>query len=53
MATILAEECVKCTYGSYHNGAKKPIHCERKGKDYFYGQYIPCDLSRKDRNAKE
>lgn len=43
--TILSTECENCVYGKIDetNKAKIKIHCDIKNKDYYFGQYIPCD----------
>lgn len=47
MATIVTSECVNCPHGTvdYSNKARVKVHCEYKNKDYYYGQYVPCDYS--------
>jgi len=45
MSTILSTECEKCAYGTVNeiSKAKIKIHCSIKNKEYYYGQYIPCE----------
>lgn len=45
MATILSTKCEHCAYGSINelNKARIKIKCSMKNKEYYYGQYIPCD----------
>lgn len=47
MATIITSECVKCPHGTLNDSIKSrvKIHCDYKNKDYYYGQYVPCDYS--------
>lgn len=42
---INSSECEKCKFCKIEeiSKAKIVIHCEAKGKDYLYGQFIPCD----------
>lgn len=46
MATIITSECVKCPHGTLDDSIKSrvKVHCDYKNKDYYYGQYIPCDF---------
>lgn len=45
MNMILTSECEECTYGILddRDKARLKIVCTLKGKEYFYGQCIPCD----------
>lgn len=47
MVTIITSECVKCPHGTLDDSVKSrvKVHCDYKNKDYYYGQYVPCDYS--------
>lgn len=45
MGMILTSECENCKYGIIddRNKARLKIMCTYKGKEYYYGQCIPCE----------
>ena len=49
---ILTSECEKCAYGSVDdsNKARVKVKCSIKGKEYHWGQCIPCDTFKKEEN---
>lgn len=51
MNMILTSECEECDYGILddHDKARIKVICESKGKEYYYGQCIPCDNKTKVR----
>lgn len=59
MNMILTSECEKCDYGIIDdsNKARVKVKCIKKDKEYYYGQYVPCDNMRKrkqgDNNTSE
>lgn len=42
---ICTSKCTKCKYGTVNdnNKARIKVYCDRKKKEYWYGQMIPCD----------
>ena len=46
---ICTNECAKCKYGTINdkNKARIKVYCDRKHKEYWYGQMIPCDEKEK------
>ena len=46
---IITSECENCEYGTIDESdkAKIIVHCEYKGKNYYYGQCVPCENKRK------
>lgn len=55
MTTIITSECVNCQYGTLDDTdkSKVKIHCDYKDKDYYYGQYVPCDVDNKNKRKKD
>ena len=53
MNMILTSECEECTYGIIddRNKARIKVFCTDKGKEYHYGQCIPCDNKRKKKGV--
>lgn len=49
MNMILTSECEKCVYGTIDesNKARIKVICQDKGKEYHYGQCIPCENMKK------
>ena len=50
MGMILAGvDCENCEYSSIndHDKARVKVYCAVRGKEYYYGQCIPCDDKRK------
>lgn len=48
---ICTSECSGCVHSDISKeNVNKQFHCDAKNKDYFYGQYVPCDYKelRKD-----
>lgn len=45
MNMINTSECEECIYGIIDDSSKccVKVICTQKGKEYYYGQYIPCD----------
>lgn len=45
MKMINTSECEQCEYGKVDDSdkARIKVHCDVKGKDYFYGACIPCE----------
>ncbi len=45
MKMILTSECEECIYGiiDESNKARIKVKCRLKDKEYYYGQYIPCE----------
>ncbi len=45
MKMILTSECKECVYGIIDetNKARIKVRCRLKNKEYYYGQYIPCE----------
>lgn len=45
MNMILTSECENCIYGTIIEDDKSHIKvkCTQKGKEYYYGQRIPCN----------
>ena len=42
---ICTSECSECVHSNLDvKNITLKFHCNAKDKDYFYGQYIPCDL---------
>lgn len=42
---ICTSECVNCIHSNISSEiVKNKFHCNAKNKDYFYGQYVPCDF---------
>ncbi len=52
MALIKTSECSKCIHSHIDatDKARVTVHCDAKGKEYFYGQYVECDMKKKKRN---
>lgn len=48
---ICTSECVDCIHCEINeiDKAHIKIYCEKKEKEYWYGQYIPCDEWRNKR----
>lgn len=46
--TINTADCLKCIYGELVDNKK--IHCKYRDKTYFYGQRIPCDDGKRDKD---
>lgn len=46
---INTNECENCQYGIIDDSdkAKVTVYCSQKDKKYFYGQCIPCDISKR------
>lgn len=55
MGMILTSECVECDYSVIddRNKARIKVVCTLKGKEYFYGQCIPCDNKTKRRKRTD
>ena len=55
MSLIKTSECVKCAHSHIYdtNKAKVIIHCKAKGKEFIYGQYVECDLKKKNGNKRK
>lgn len=53
MSLIKTSECVKCAHSTIDDTDKSKviIHCEAKGKEYIYGQYVECEV-KKTRKSK-
>lgn len=53
MKMILTSECEECIYGiiDESNKARIKVKCSLKGKEYHYGQCVPCEDKRKRRNG--
>lgn len=49
MKMILTSECEDCVYGSIddRDKARIKVTCTYKGKEYHYGQCIPCENKKK------
>lgn len=50
MVMILAGvDCENCEYSSIndHDKARVKVYCAVRGKEYYYGQCIPCEDKRK------
>lgn len=45
MATVTTSECKNCPHCTIKDKdkSKVKIFCDYKNKEYFYGQYVPCD----------
>lgn len=45
MNMIITSECEQCQYGIINDTDKARIKviCTFKDKEYYFGQYIPCD----------
>lgn len=45
---INTSECENCEYGimDASNKSRITVYCTQKDKKYFYGQCIPCDVSK-------
>lgn len=54
MGMILTSECEGCDFGIIDDRDKSRVKviCALKGKEYFYGQCIPCDNKTKRRRTK-
>ena len=54
MSLIKTSECRKCahSYIDDANKAKVIIYCKAKGKEFIYGQYVECDLKKKNGNKR-
>ena len=52
MSLIKTSECVKCAHSTIDDTDKSKviIHCKARGKEFIYGQYVECDV--KKRNKK-
>lgn len=46
MNMIITSECLECMHGSESEISNHKVHCEIRNKEYFYGQYIPCENKR-------
>lgn len=46
VTTVLTSDCENCKYGNIdeENKARVRVHCDIKNKNYYFGQYIPCDF---------
>lgn len=42
---IITSECEFCKYGTVDdtNKARVMVHCDYKGKTFYYGQCVPCE----------
>lgn len=38
---IAGKECEGCSY--YNEVDERKIWCDARGREYYYGQYIPCE----------
>ncbi len=49
MNMIITSECENCIYGIIDESdrALVKVKCQHKGKEYYFGQCIPCDDKRK------
>lgn len=53
MSLIKTSECRKCAHSTIDdtNKAKVIIRCKAKGKEFIYGQYVECDLKKKNKRG--
>lgn len=49
MSMILTSECEQCDFGIVDDSNKSciKVRCIDKNKEYYYGQYVPCDNKNK------
>lgn len=55
MKMILTSECEECDYGIIDGSDKRcvKVKCIDKNKEYYYGQYIPCDNKKKRKSGED
>ena len=42
---ICTDVCQTCVHSNLNEETvNNKFHCDAKNKDYFYGQYVPCDF---------
>lgn len=48
---IAGQECENCKYGTIndHDKSRVKVICTIKGREYYYGQCIPCDDMKKEK----
>ena len=51
---IAGEKCEKCWYGTlWDDGKACKVYCEARGKEYFYGQKVPCEQFKEWKKEEE
>ncbi len=55
MNMIITSECEECIYGIIDESdkARIKVKCQHKGKEYYFGQCIPCDNKSKRKLGEE
>lgn len=55
MSMILTSECEQCDFGVIDDSNKSciKVRCTDKNKEYYYGQYVPCDSMKKRRSNEQ
>lgn len=51
---IAGKHCEHCIHGTpWDDGKTAKIYCENRDRDYYYGQYVPCDDYKKYENPED